>query len=52
MNNTKEFYEIANIFPMIEKDDFEVLVVDIKENGLLEPIYLYEGKILDGRNRY
>lgn len=47
-----EFHEIASIFPMMEGEEFETLVKDIKENGLIEPIYLYEGKIIDGRNRY
>ena len=28
------------------------LVEDIKQNGLLEPIRLYGGKIIDGRNRF
>lgn len=42
----------ADIFPMMDKIDFENLKRDIKENGLLEPIVIYEGKILDGRNRY
>jgi len=47
-----EFHEIANIFPLVEGVEFDALVLDIKENGLLEPIRLYENKILDGRNRY
>lgn len=47
-----EFHRYANIFPMANNDDFSRLVDDIKKNGLLEPIWLYEGKILDGRNRY
>lgn len=47
-----EFHEIANIFPLIEGREFEELKADIAANGLLEPIWLYEGKILDGRNRY
>ncbi len=47
-----EFHEIANIFPMMTGNDFKELKDDIAANGLREPIYIYEGKILDGRNRY
>ena len=48
----KEFHPLSDIFPMMSGEEFEALVEDIKRNGLLEPIWLYEGKILDGRNRY
>jgi len=44
--------EVANIFPMMSEDEFSQLVEDIKKNGQHEPIWLYQGKIIDGRNRY
>jgi phage N-6-adenine-methyltransferase len=47
-----EFHEVANIFPMMSAEEFESLKADIKYNGLLEPIWRHEGKIIDGRNRY
>lgn len=47
-----EFHEIASIFPLIEGPEFSDLVQSVKANGVKEPIWLYEGKILDGRNRY
>ena len=47
-----EYHEIANIFPLISGDEFESLKKDIKKNGLIESIWTYENKILDGRNRY
>lgn len=45
-------HPIADIFPLIQGKDFVDLKTDIKEKGLLEPIWIYQGKILDGRNRF
>lgn len=47
-----EFHDAANLFPMMTGDDYRALRDDIAANGLLEPITLYTGEILDGRNRY
>lgn len=47
-----DFHEYANLFPFIEGEDFAALVADIAKFGVREPLWLYEGKILDGRNRY
>jgi N6-adenosine-specific RNA methylase IME4 len=47
-----ESHPLANLFPLLEGTEFEELVVDIKTNGLQEHVTTYEGKILDGRNRY
>lgn len=47
-----EFHPLANLFPLIEGVEFEDLVADISMHGLQDTIDLYQGKILDGRNRY
>ena len=52
INKIYEFHELSNIFPLMEGEEFDRLVDDIKKNGLLESIVLFDGKILDGRNRY
>ena len=47
-----EFHEVASIFPMMSGSEYEALKADIAAHGLREPIWLHEGKIIDGRNRY
>lgn len=41
----------AALFPLMHGGELELLVADIAQNGLREPIMLYDGQILDGRNR-
>lgn len=52
MNSVMQFHEVANIFPMMSAEEFDALKLDIAQNGLIEPIWTYDGKIIDGRNRY
>ena len=40
------------LIPEVDKETFAEIVDSIKNDGLLEPIVLYDGKILDGRTRY
>ena len=47
-----EFHPTASIFPLMEGKEFTSLCQDIASNGLIEPIWTYQGLILDGRNRY
>jgi hypothetical protein len=47
-----QFHEAANIFPLINGEEFDGLVEDVRKNGQRESIKLLDGKILDGRNRY
>ena len=47
-----EFHPLADLFPLIDGEEFDALASDIKKNGLHEPITLFRGKILDGRNRH
>jgi N6-adenosine-specific RNA methylase IME4 len=46
------FHPLAGLFPLIEGEEFAALVDDIRERGQLHLITLFQGQILDGRNRF
>lgn len=46
------FHPYAELFPLLEGAELEALAEDIRSNGVRDKIELYEGAILDGRNRY
>ena len=39
------FHPIADLFPLIEGEQFDALCADVKKNGLRQNIMLFEGKI-------
>lgn len=49
---TYEVHPIANIFPPMSDAEFQALKADIKEHGQREAIWLFEGKVIDGRHRF
>jgi ParB-like chromosome segregation protein Spo0J len=56
MNTKQEIlltdHELALAFPPLKGEEYDRLKNDIKENGQREAITTYQGKIVDGRNRY
>ena len=44
-------HEYVTIFPPMSESELMEMAADIKEHGQREPITLYRGKVLDGRNR-
>lgn len=46
------FHDFVNIYPVLPKAELKILSDDIKQNGLLEPITMWNDFIVDGRNRF
>lgn len=51
MKNHPAFHAACLLFPPLPPAEFASLVADITAHGLLHPIVLHEGRVLDGRNR-
>ena len=49
-----QYHNLANLFPMMTENERAALVDDMRQNGYDQtaPVVVYEGKILDGRNRW
>lgn len=47
----KKIHPLAALFPPMSPDEFAAIAEDIKAHGLVEPIVLLEGQILDGTHR-
>jgi N6-adenosine-specific RNA methylase IME4 len=45
-------HPFADLFPMLDRADASDLRADIAAHGLRDRVVLFDGKILDGRNRY
>jgi len=48
----KTINKLAEIFPKLNETDFKELCEDIKRNGLIDPITIYNDEVIDGRHRY
>ena len=44
--------DLARIFPEMTPEDFARLVVSIRQDGLMDPITVWRGQVIDGRHRY
>jgi hypothetical protein len=46
-----KIHPAAELFPLMSEPELRELGEDIKTNGLLSPIAIYDGALVDGRNR-
>jgi ParB-like chromosome segregation protein Spo0J len=44
-------FEVANYFPMMTDDEYEGLLDDIRQHGQRQEVVLWQGQLVDGRNR-
>jgi ParB-like chromosome segregation protein Spo0J len=47
-----DIHPAALIMPPMEANEYQEFKADIAGNGLIEPIVIFQGKVIDGRHRY
>ena len=47
-----KFHPLSEMFPLMQGEEYSLLVADIAANGLRDPVIELDHMILDGRNRY
>lgn len=45
-------HPLADLFPMMSAEEMAALIEDVRDRGVQRPIVLFDGQVLDGRNRY
>jgi ParB-like chromosome segregation protein Spo0J len=45
-------HPVCELFPLMAEKSKTALVEDIRVNGLIQPIVVHEGQLVDGRNRF
>jgi hypothetical protein len=46
------WHPYAELFPWIEGQAFDEFKADVAKRGVIEPVVMFDGQLLDGRNRY
>jgi ParB-like chromosome segregation protein Spo0J len=46
-----EIHPLAKSYPVMDDEALQALAADIEAHGLKQPIWMFENKVLDGRNR-
>src|SRR2546430_816897 len=45
-------HHLAELYPLLEGAELEAFGADIRAKGLLDPVTIFEGPVLDGRPRF
>ena len=52
LDNLKIDIELENLLPRLDEEKYKLLEEDIKKNGCINPIIVWNGIIVDGHHRY
>lgn len=52
MTRKLKVHKFAHLLPVVTGEEYEELKEDIRQRGVILPIVLFEGQVLDGRTRY